>query len=381
MSGHLGTKQSILALGAVAVLAGWTPQAVLAQDYAHSSWLAWYGCWQPEDAPADAPMTCVRPGEAGGVELLTVTADGVVETRPVRADGTVRQSTVGDCVVAESAEFSADGARVFFRGERACADDATRRTSSLLAMVAPDRWIEVQAMEMGGRSVVWVDRYMPAARVRVEAAGLGDLLALVDARSSAVRAARMAASGPITVNEVIEAVARADAEAVSAWVAEQYHTIPLNTAALLRLADAGVPDEVIDVVVAVAYPDRFAVAHASPRDAQPRPGVRRPYPGMYPGIYDPYWGSYGWGRGWGPYYGRGGTVIVVTPRDGERTSRAVKGSGYTRGTGGSGTGATTQAPATSTGSTGSTVRQTPPSSSGGSSTPPARTAKPRGGGD
>lgn len=377
MFGNRGTTHSILPVLVVAVIAAWAPQGAAAQGQAQEAWLPWYGCWEPEEGLADAPMTCVRPADAGGVELLTVTAEGVVETRPVRADGMVRQSTVGDCEVAESADFSVDGARVFFHGQRSCAGDVVRNTSSLLAMVAPDRWIEAQAMEMGGRSVVWVDRYIPAARVRVEAAGLDDLMALVESRSSAVRAARMAASAPITVEEVIEAHARADVEAVRAWVAEQYHPIPLDAAALIRLADAGVADEVIDVVVAVAYPDRFAVAHTSQRDARPRPGVRRPYPGMYPGIYDPYWGSYGWGRGWGPYYGRGGTVVVVTPRDGASTARAVKGRGYTRGASGDGAGATSaRSP------TGSSV-SSPPSSGGteAKASPPRRTAKRRGGGD
>jgi hypothetical protein len=97
-----------------------------------------------------------------------------------------------------------------------------------------------------------------------------------------------------------------------------------------------VSDEVIDVAVALAYPEAFAVTREDPYAARDR-GPRRPgvYPGYpYPG-YPGYWGpSYGWG--WGSWRYHRPTVVVVAPRDGSRgIARAVRGRGYTRGTSGS----------------------------------------------
>jgi hypothetical protein len=365
-----GTLKSASALWITAILVGAVPQGAAAQDVSADEWLPWLGCWQATEAPADAPLTCVRP-VAGGVELLAVTDAGVVESRAIRADGVPTSTTVGDCPATESAEFSSDGSRIYLETERACPGEPVRFSRGLIAMLDQDRWIEAQAVEVRGRTVAWVQRYEPAPRARAQALGQGELLALVDRRSGVIAAARAVASEPITVDQIIEAHARTDAEAVRVWVAEQLQPLYLDADGLIRLADAGVSEEVIDVVVAVAYPERFAVARDDPYYPRAR-GPRGPmFPPMYPG-----WGPYSgyWGRGyWGGYYRP--TVIVVSPRDGTRgIARAVKGRGYTRGT-----------PAATSGSGGSASKpQRPaaskPSSSSGSdrSTPPRRTAQPRG---
>jgi hypothetical protein len=334
MSELRGTIKGALTLLLGVALALSVPQGVAAQDA--DAWLPLLGCWQPEDAPADAPMTCVRPAADGGVELLTVADDGVIERRSLRTDGVQRPVTHGECTGVERAELSRDGLRVFIDAELACAGEPARTTRGLITMVDGRRWIEAQAMEMRGRSVAWVTRYEPAPRSRVEAAGRGDILALVDGRLGLIRAARMAAMAPVTVDDIIEAHARTDGEVVRVWLAEQLEPMELDAAGLRRLAAAGVSDDVIDVAVALAYPEAFAVTREDPYAARDR-GPRRPgvYPGYpYPG-YPGYWGpSYGWG--WGSWRYHRPTVVVVAPRDGSRgIARAVRGRGYTRGTSGS----------------------------------------------
>jgi hypothetical protein len=344
MSDRTGTLKGVSALVISAVLSAALPQAAGAQVVA-DEWLPWLGCWQPVDAPADAPITCVRPaGE--GVELIAVTEAGVVAVRPLGPDGVARQSTLDECSGVERAWFSGDGTRVYLEAERTCPGDATRASRGLMAMLDHDRWIEAQAMEVRGRTVAWIQRYDLAPRARVHALGQGDLLALVDQRAPLIAAARAVAATPIGVDEIIEAHTFTDPEAVRVWLAEQIQPFYLDASGLRRLAAAGVSDEVIDVAVAVAYPDRFAVTRDEPYAPRARVPPRRPgvYPGVYPGYWDPYWGY--WGRGyWGPYYRP--TVVVVRPRDGRGSSvAAVRGQGYTRGTGGSssGTGATARSP-------------------------------------
>ena len=112
-----------------------------------------------------------------------------------------------------------------------------------------------------------------------------------------------------------------------------------------RLDDAGVADEVIDVVVAVSFPEQFAVD----RDARGRGvgGTGPAYRGrlgtrLYGrGYYAPdpfYFGytpfGYGYSRlGW--WYGaHRPTVVIVSPRDdADRGGRVVNERGYTRGAG------------------------------------------------
>jgi hypothetical protein len=356
MTERTGTLHGGLALLAAAVLVASAPQSAVAQDAVDDRWLPWLGCWESMEAPADAPLTCIRPSMDGGVELLAVSADGLTERRQVRADGVARALTAGECVGSESAEFSADGTRVYLRGEQSCDGGQPRSTRGLIAMVDRDQWIEVQTMEVGSRSVAWTQRYRPATRGQAAAAGQAAIQEMVDRRAQAIRTARLIASAPITVEEVIEAYARTDAEAVRVWVAEQAHTIELDANRLRRLADAGVPGDVIDVVVAVAYPDRFAIAEPDEIDRRPRRGVYDRYPG-YGGYWDPYY-SYYYGRGWGSWgwggYGFYRTPVIVVPRDGARgTGRAVQGRGYTRGSasgssGSSGEARAPQRPASST---------------------------------
>jgi hypothetical protein len=339
-----GILNGAAALSVAAVLATTAPGAASAQGATGDEWLPWLGCWHATDTPADAPLTCVHPLVGGGIEMLAVAEGGVLDTRTIRADGAARSATVGGCPATEWAELSADGSRIYLQAELACPDEPVRVSRGMIAMMDHARWIEVQAMEVRGRTVAWVQRYEPASRDRARAVGEGDLIAYVDSRSGLIGAARAVAASPITVDQIIEAHGRTDPEAVRVWIAEQLRPLRLDADGLRRLADAGVSDEVIDVAVAVAYPEQFAVTHDEPhypRARGPRGPVRPPmYPPMYPG-WDPYY-SY-WGRGWGGYYRP--TVIVVSPRDGSRsTARAVKGRGYTRGTGATSDGASSGQP-------------------------------------
>jgi hypothetical protein len=201
-------------------------------------------------------------------------------------------------------------------------------------------------------------------------------------------------------------------------LAARQHGFGLDAKKLVQLRDLGVPASTIDVMVALSYPAKFAVA---PRQYDTERGagdLDREYAaaraddcyGSYSRVrmydcYDDRFGNrYGYDYGYGyrnrygygydPYRWNSGStpiVVIVRPDDGDapRTGGAVvKGRGYTR-TGESrgtatprravptGSGATTTR---ATGSTTSTTRSSPPSTSGGSTTP-RRTAKPRGGGN
>ena len=53
---------------------------------------------------------------------------------------------------------------------------------------------------------------------------------------------------------------RDSTKAVEAWVAGRGERFAIDADALVRLADAGVSESIIDVVVAVSYPETFAIA-------------------------------------------------------------------------------------------------------------------------
>lgn len=306
-------------------------------------WLPYLGCWV-EEGVTDGPMTCVVP-DGEGVTFLTVVNAEVTERRTVRGDEVPRPVDVEGCTGTEKAQFSADGHRVFTEAELTCSG-AERRTEGLMAMVEPDRWIDVRALVDRETSVAWVTRYQPAPATRVTMAGLGARVAAGPSR--AVETARVAASARIRVDEIIEAHARTDTEAVRAWIAEQGEPLRLDADRLVELADAGVDPEVIDVAVAVSFPDRFALER-EPRDQDGRALDRYGYGSVYGwdgwGLWSPSpWGSYydpfyspydrwyGYNRyggyGYSPY---GPSVVVVrpvTPVESSGGGRIVKGRGF-----------------------------------------------------
>ena len=372
-------------------------------------WAPWIGCWRAVDETETAPLLCVVPlaGEPG-IEMLTVVDGQVVARESLVADGQEHPVSRDECEGWERAEFSGDARRIYVGSELRCGTDAPRSSTGVMSMVTPFEWLDVRTIDVDGESVPWALRYRLASRADFQAAGQGDLVA---AQGSEARMARVAASAPITIDDVIDATGRVSAETVELWVVERGERFALDASRLIDLADAGVPPSVIDVVVAVSYPEQFVVNDARTVGRSSEAGRGRyarrldpfvdpfydPYSryGYYSGYGSPfrygldYYGRYGYGGygfGYGGYgysrYGYGGFgfgrynngyggfgngIIVVERRGsgdaGSRDGRVVRGGGYT----------------SATGSGGSTGRSARPRSSGSarSTAPAARPAPSR----
>jgi hypothetical protein len=167
-----------------------------------------------------------------------------------------------------------------------------------------------------------------------------------------------------SVEDVIEASGKAAAEVVQAAIAEAKGRFTLNKKSLLALADAGVSETVIDLMIGLAYPDRFVVERrngygSSAVGISTGGGFYDPFmsPIMFGsmsmdcygygyrsyysscGMYSPYY-NYGYGYGSGGYYpyypGGGGGWVIVDPTPpgtigpAAPEGRAVNGRGYTQ---------------------------------------------------
>lgn len=387
------TLRRTLVLSLLAVLAG----AVGGEAQTDGRWTPFYGCWEPAAGASDGGLLCFRPtSDDVGVEMLTVLDGEVVTTEVFRADGKAQQIEREGCTGSETAEFAQDPGRIFTRSLYTCEGDVTRSATGIMSMTAPGQWIDVRAVAVGERPLAWVQFYRTADPEAVEAAGLGDITARL---GMAVRSARLAASAPLTVDDVLEAAGKVDAEAVKAWVAERGDRFDLTGDDLLALDDAGVDADLIDVMVAVSNPDYFALEEGGEARAAPTrdPATMRsawnrfPYGRYYdPFFFDPFYygiaarynyaySPWGWYGGYGGYGGYVPTPIVVRPAP--TGGRVVKGRGYTRGTasrGGSGQPAYRGPTSRSSGSSAGVSSSSGSSRSGGSST--GRTARRRGGG-
>jgi hypothetical protein len=356
-------------------------------------WQAFFGCWMPAGQGTGDGVLCFRAaGEAA--EVSTVVAGEVTSTELLVADGQARTVDTGACTGSKAVEFSSDGRRAFTRSELRCAD-GTRSSSGVMTFAAPNRWVDLRSIEIGGEHVSWLQEYGPVDREwfvehAIEDPSVSDY--------QAVRVRRALAAQPIRAGEVEEAASGVGEGAVQMWVAMQPTEFDLDGDEIVRLFERGVPESVIDVMVASAYPDRFVLSlHGTTTvaEAEPDPaGV--PFSGLYRGGYrsysfDPFfipglspYGPFGYtnsryvvgSRGFYNYTGYVQAPIVVAPRSPSSQGRMVNGQGYSRNSSSrSARSVDAGSSGTSSGSSVSPAAATGGSSSSGTST--GRTARPR----
>lgn len=326
---------------------------------AENPWDLWAGCWSLSEETTDdgsatiarllglpAPSTksaeqsrvCVTLDSPGQATLATTLGDRPVMTETVVADATQRPLADPECKGWQKAEWSALGPRLFTAAEITCGTQASRKVSGLSMMIAGPTWIDIQMIEGGGQRNLRVRKYR-----RVIEAGV----------------ARRPATAPrplvsrLSLADVKEASAKVAPETLQAALIELKGGFDLKGKTLVELADAGVPAGVIDLMVALSFPQRFVVDRAERRggggggggggfggpwsfDAfdQSWPFWLNPY--LMTSYYAPfgyrYWGYYD------NYYFNGPGFVIINPNPGSNPGapepsgdgRVVDGRGYTR---------------------------------------------------
>jgi uncharacterized membrane protein YgcG len=388
-----------------------------AQANSDERWTPWLGCWDlvlensregtptidtsrefPRTQSNDAirPRVCVERAPTGGATFRTTIGTQNAITQTLVADGSDRPITDADCKGTQRAEWSRNGLRLFVRAEMTCKGEQAARRVSGFAMLGPNgTWTDIQAIDVAGQESYRVRRYRRADAATASAPGTqGASLSLDDVKE---------ASGKISLH------------ALEAVLVETHASFRLSSRRLIELADAQVPESVIDLMVALSYPKRFVVETARV-DRAPAVIVDDPflfgfgYPiwadsfGFYSpfyGYYSPYYYSpfaYSYARGYNPYYYfNGGYAVIDTGGGGgagrpdrpSGTGRVVDGLGYTRvrprepepttasRQGGGGDAGSSSSSSSSSGSSGSSSVSSGGFSSGSSSSDTGRTAQPR----
>jgi uncharacterized membrane protein YgcG len=400
---------------ATALLLG-SAMAVGAQEAqlasADARWTPWVGCWQASSRDAlslelapnkAAPVVCIIPAPGNAtVDLVTINGTTAQTPERVDANGTRRAVDREGCKGWETAAFSPDAKRIYLHSEHQCTGNRTRTSTGIMSLTPNGEWLDVQGVKVGAHNGVRVVHY---GRVAAPPALGADLRAKLEGQKLAMTTAVLAATDSVRIADVIEASKQADPLVVQTWLAQRGQGFNMDAKRLTQLADAKVPTNVIDVMVALSYPQAFAInlAQADGEMIQTSgrtqvaqeealrngPTVFMSWDPLYSGTYGYGYGSrygmYGWGYGlgYGIPYGTNwyrGPIVVVRPSDNvnvpasETRGRMVRGSGYTRPSGGESSGSGTPRSSTTGGgssSGGST------SSGGSSSSGGERTAKPR----
>jgi hypothetical protein len=301
-------------------------------------WEPWLGCWtlatenlrsaesqdnlpqrssRPSTVRDGAPRVCVsRAAEGARFETTVGTQSAIDQT--IAADAVSRPVDDAECSGTQRAEWSKSGLRLFSSAEIRCkGDDGLRRVSGL-SLIAPNGdWLDIQTVAIGPRETIRVKRYYRA--------------------DDSPRSARpTVVSSRLTLDEVKDASGKVSAAALEAALVETNAGFDLSKKAVTDLASAGVSGRVIDLLVALSYPEKFAVQAVGQAGGAPVPtvvGFGSPY------YYDPFYYGYG-----SPYlyepFGYRGYIFVdggvgggsggVSGGQQPSVGRVINGQGYTR---------------------------------------------------
>ncbi|MDP2389109.1 MAG: hypothetical protein Q8N52_02180, partial [Acidobacteriota bacterium] len=323
-------------------------------------------CWRLEDdLTGTGARLCITPDNLG-VRLQTIVGKVGGGDEAIRADGVTRPITDQECKGTERAEWSSDGQRVFRHTDVTCGNEPPRKVSSIAFVMAGPAFINVQLVDGGPNQTVRVQRYR-----RSFDQTLADGSGVPQYPTGTAARATTADDGMWTVEDVIEAAGKVPGPAVQAAVAESKGRFIINKKSLVALADAGVTETTIDLMIGLAYPERFVVERrggsgGSAVGISMGGGYYDPFMGplmlghtyadcygsgygygyrsyysacgsMYSSFYDPYFVRYSGYNNYGTYYPGGyypggfvgvdsGTGGVVERGDG----RVVNGRGYTQ---------------------------------------------------
>jgi uncharacterized membrane protein YgcG len=334
-----------------------TPAATTAQTdarFAH-----WLGCWRLEDdLVGTGARVCITPDRQVGVKLQTLVGiqRGIDEV--IVPDGVARPISDLDCKGTERAEWSGDGQRLFRYTDVTCGKEPSRKISGVAFLTRGPAWVNVQFVEGGPNKSVRVQRYRRAFDQK-----------LADGSQAPLPSARVLAQAPAlsdvdwNVDDVIEASAKLPADAVQAAISEDRGPYNLDKKGLVAMDEANVAEPVIDLMIALTYPQRFVVQRAGGGSAMAPMGITMgggwydPFmsPLSYSSMYDCYspfglgyrsyyspcgsyyspYGNYGYNYGnYYPGYNNGGWIVVdpnpLQPTTPMTEGRVVNGRGYTQ---------------------------------------------------
>lgn len=310
---------------------------------ADARWQPWLGCWVSEGrVPGVSGSTvCVLPAPDGrGVSVRSFEGNRELLSEVMLADGTPQRISEKTCTGERTTQWAARGARFYSKATLTCAGQPASDTTRISALIRPDVWLDVQVSGAAGGEQVRTRRLVRSG---------GTPPAPVADQVRALRPSRVPPE-PVYPDDVIEATRLVSSTTVEAWLAESGARAAVDRRGLVQLADARVQGRVIDLLVAMAYPEKFQVRRSSSGSGGSGGffGGEWLDDGLYPGgwsylsdVYGYGFGSFGLpylygGFGSSYYYPGSATYFVPSVVGGGGAAadadhgQVVNGQGYTR---------------------------------------------------
>ena len=352
-------RNHLLAIGTLLIVSAGSAEAAQAESI-DSRWVPWLGCWhlweeqrgvparetaglaafeeEGPDTVVERTLVCVTPSVTGsGIELTAASGDRVLVERTLVADENRHDVNDPGCTGWERNQWSRDGQRLFMQAELQCGDLPKRSVQGVSVMASRSSWTDIQLVSVGARQHLEIRRYTPVTAERHEEL-LGPTFALpIDPLE--IRQARAESAIPLTITDVMEANEQTSTRVVEALLVETEPRLNLDSDALIALDETGVDGSVIDLMVALAYPEHFTIERRDSRGAwsSGRFGSSLYDPIWYRDLYPYYvtpFGSTYWTNGYYPYLIGGASgpfaAVIAAEEINAPSGRAVNGHGYTR---------------------------------------------------
>ncbi len=240
-------------------------------------WLPWIGSWRlvsnkvntKESFSKEEYLLTISPGSnRNSVIMKGIRGDKVLLQEEIIADGLRHPLKEEKCTGYYSYSWSETGKRLLLNTESDCPGDPPRRISGMSIFDEGGEWLDIQLLQSGEEKAVSIRKYRSVDSDSVTSPRFNPT------RNSILR---IAAGKNFSISEIIELSSKVKPEVLEAALLAIRKPFPINSKQLIRLSDAGVNSRIVDLMVALSFPDKFTVKQETISLAQAA-GPRSNYP-------------------------------------------------------------------------------------------------------
>ena len=226
-------------------------------------WLPWIGSWRLVSSTINSIgpplkeeyLLTIRPDKEGNFITMESTRDKtVMYEEKIETDGLRHPLNEDGCTGWYSYSWSETGNRLLFNGESSCVGDLSQKISGISIIDTVGDYVDIKLLKSGDEKAITVHRYQHVD------SDLNTPAALI---LSKAYNARISAGKGFSLDEVIELSSKVEPEVLETALVEMHNPFPVNSKQLIRLSDAKVPSKIVDLVVALSFPEKFTVEKAT----------------------------------------------------------------------------------------------------------------------
>lgn len=225
-----------------------------------SRWLPWIGSWRlvsnkintKESLSKEDYFLTINPGSnEKSITMKGQQGDKVLVEEEMIADGLRHPLKDEKCSGYYIYSWSENGKRLLLESESNCPGDPKRHVSGMSLIDANRDWVDIQLLQNGKDKAISIRKYRNIDNSELMSSGRFN--------PDQINLARISAANNFSINEIIELSNKVESEVLEAALLETRKPFPINSKQLINLADSGVNSRVVDLMVAISFPDKFSV--------------------------------------------------------------------------------------------------------------------------